>query len=233
MPRPRVLCLVAKSPLPPVTGSRVRIKRLIEGLSKHGLVTVVVAANVSDGERRLLEHWPVGRVLVVGLQPRRPSVAERIVWGLGLGPERTWLYQSHAQVIATLHAELGRRPDVLWVSGRWTARFLNGLPLPPLVVDMQAPERLGLVREVSAMVRRIRFSGVRRLGHLVLDARSRLGAEQQLWARASLITPVSDDDASRVPVSGRRNCMSSSTAWIFQSPPRSHPASLASFSWET
>ena len=199
MRSPHVLCLLGKSPLPPVTGSRVRIKRLIEGLSELGLMTVVVAGNVSDDERRRLEAWNVGRVVLAPTPPRRPSVLERTQWASGLGPERTWLYRTHAPVVEILRAELGRSPDVLWTSGRGAARLLEGLQLPPLVVDVQGPERLALLREISVAVRRLRPSTAPRLAQLVLDAPGRVKAERLLWSRASLITPVSREDASLIP----------------------------------
>ncbi len=199
MRRPHLLCLVAKSPLPSVTGSRVRIKRLVEGLSELGTLTLVVGANVKDDERRLLESWDVGRVVIAPTPLRRPTVLERLQWSAGLGPERDWLYRTPAPVVEALRAELSRRPDVLWASGRWAACFLEQLPVPPLVVDAQAPERLALSRDIAATLKRLGPSEIPRLAQLVRDAPARLKAERQLWSRATLITPVSQQDAARVP----------------------------------
>jgi glycosyltransferase involved in cell wall biosynthesis len=194
-----VLCLVAKSPLPALTGSRVRIQRLIESLAQLGSVTVIVAANVRDDERRLLERWEVGRVVVAARPPRRPSVLEQVRWAAGLGPERTWLFQTAAPVVEILRTELNRRPDVLWTSGRSAAGFLEGLTLPPLVVDVQAPERLIILGRLGAEARRGGAAGLRRFVQLLLDVPARLSAERRLWSRAALITTVSREDASRIP----------------------------------
>jgi glycosyltransferase involved in cell wall biosynthesis len=199
MHRPHVVCLVAKSPLPPVTGSRLRIKRLVEGLVQLGSVTVVIGANVTDDERRLLQQWQVGRVVIVPAPPRRPTFLERLQWVAGLGPEREWLYRSHAPVVEALREELQRSPDVVWTAGRWAARYLNGLPHPPLVVDMQASERVALAREIASAVRRRGASALPRVAQLAIDARARLTAERWLWSHASLITPVSQHDADRIP----------------------------------
>jgi glycosyltransferase involved in cell wall biosynthesis len=196
---PHVLCVVAKSPLPPVTGSRVRLKQLIESLTDLGSVSVVVAGPVRDEERRLLEAWDVGRVVLAPTPSRRPSIRERVQWAIGLGPERTWLYRTHAPVVDVLRAELERRPDVLWTSGRTAARFLERLSLPPLMVDVQAPERLIIWSRLRAEARRGGRAGLGRLVQLLLDAPARLIAERRLWSRATLITTVSREDASRIP----------------------------------
>jgi hypothetical protein len=56
-----------------VTGSRVRVKRLVESLGELGSVTVIVAGKILENERQLLSSWGVGRVVLAPMQPRSPS----------------------------------------------------------------------------------------------------------------------------------------------------------------
>lgn len=193
----RVTCVIEKSPLPDTTGSRRRIRRLIEAFANEFSVRVVIVGRVSTEEFDALQAWEVGPVTVI--TPRTRSRTGRRMPMLGRHHQRRWRGVLLAEVVQELRAALvdGETPDLVWFSGTWANELLPATTAR-FVVDLQHAEHIATRRTAVSYLRRPGFANLKRLIRLLQDAGPRRRDEQAMVARAELVTACSEIECAEV-----------------------------------
>lgn len=197
--RPRLMCVLGKSPLPDNTGSRRRLLRLVQAAGQAFEVRVVIAVGgvLPDEDVQGLDTFDVDHVVI-----RIPAGAgSRIGRGGGAGVlPQSWRRLDLDAVRRTLVEEVRRfDPDVVWMGGAILAdavaphgRIGDG-PIRPLAVDVAHIERQAidsqLRSDVSSLWRHPRRA--RRVVLLAADRRARIAAERRAFESSDLLTACS------------------------------------------
>lgn len=197
--RPRVLVVGQDYPWPPVTGSLIRLEKVIEALARDADVDLFCLVHEDrDDPCELPAHVPVGRLRTVMYRERRFTPARRLRWVLSTQPLR----------LATTDYRLAReefagwanaRYDLVWFSKASTYEVLGRPRLGPSIVDLDDLEG----RKILARVAVPGPEGSNRVRHALARAQARLDAmrwrrlEWSIARQVSAVTVCSTLDANR------------------------------------
>ncbi len=194
-----VVFVSVKSPVPPTTGSRVRIKNLVEAAAQLDRPHLVIIGELPGDERAALDAWGVADVTVCPTRRcARPSFAT-IRWILGRGPIDALRRIDAHDVMGVLERVVrATTPRAVWVGGAWAQALLPSIVDPLLIVDVAGLESELCRGEISSAFRRPSRIALRRAIRAAVGRRARIHAERALWRRAAIVTPVSLADRDLV-----------------------------------
>ena len=203
--RPRLLCVLGKSPVPDNTGSRRRILRLIQAAHNDFEIhmLVVVSRPLPRDDADALENLELGthRVLQV---PGARSFKSRDQLGAGL--PRSWRKVDLTLAKRMIADEVQRfDPGIVWVASPllFAACVPDGIydrkgrPIP-VVIDVAHTEKRAIDSQLKSDFRNLiaRPRNLRRMALLASDRAASIRTERRAFTMATMLTVCSAVEAS-------------------------------------